>query len=241
MRCREIRKKTILFLYGELSPREKSSFKQHVDKCSKCRQKIAESSRVFEILTHASPEEREPDWEKCWEKIESGLEHKPAEKEKHAFFFPRWAYAGAAFLLVFILGIGLGLLLQQRKEAPFSSASSIETGYGVESRGLQVALRNHIETLKPIIIDYKNTDFTQKGQKISVERELLRELLLQNYLLKKAIAEANPAAVPLLEDLDLILKELSNRKNYNGADNYLVKELIEERRVLFKMQVLSNT
>jgi len=48
---------------------------------------------------------------------------------------------------------------------------------------------------------------------VPVDERLLRGLMLQNLLLRRALNGNDPAATELLDDLDLVLKEIVNAKS----------------------------
>jgi len=54
------------------------------------------------------------------------------------------------------------------------------------------------------------------------------------------VAESNPSAQEILEDLDLVLREIKNQKSDDKSASSLIKDLIQERDILFKMDVLKT-
>jgi hypothetical protein len=97
--------------------------------------------------------------------------------------------------------------------------------------------------MKPLLLDYAHYVAGERTQNrvVAVDESALRALMLQNVLLKRKLIEKDPAAADLLEDLDLILKEIVNRDPKNAKSPAEIRDLIEKRDVLFKMEILKKT
>jgi len=103
------------------------------------------------------------------------------------------------------------------------------------------ALIEYMDELKPILIEYANyTSSEGTEEAMLIDKDTLRSLLVQNLLLKDIIAKSNPSLLPLLDDLDLVLKELSNMKRGDKQTPSMIKELIQEREILFKMEIFQS-
>jgi hypothetical protein len=235
MKCREVKKAMVLYLYNDLSKAESTAFEEHLRACPDCGREMEESRRVFTLMKAAT---REPlpqiSWEKNWANIDVCL----CRKEHRPFgFFPSrgWAIAAASLLFVFIIGIGIGRLLF------FPSSREIVYQVGAAPGSLQSALRDHLEALKPVVVEYSNYSIDRNGgDRFEIDRDLLRALITQNQLLKQVIAEHDPTAIPLLEDLDLILKEIAVQKSRGQHDPATVKEIIDGRDVVLKMELFKK-
>ena len=90
-----------------------------------------------------------------------------------------------------------------------------------------------------MLVEYANYTSSEKGEEtILMDKEMARNLLIQNILLKSIVAKTDPTLVQLLDDVDIVLKEISNLKKEDRQTPSLIKELIQEREILFKMEVL---
>jgi len=58
--------------------------------------------------------------------------------------------------------------------------------------------------------------------------------------LKSIVAKTDPTLVQFLDDVDIVLKEISNLKKEDRQTPSLIKELIHEREILFKMEILQK-
>ncbi len=103
-------------------------------------------------------------------------------------------------------------------------------------------MKEHFESLKPVLAEYANySPAEERNGTITVDKEILEGLLIQNYLLKRAIAsQKNPALQELLEDVDLILREVTNLRKGDKPTLSLIKDTINQRDILFKMEIFQK-
>ena len=102
-------------------------------------------------------------------------------------------------------------------------------------------LASHIEDMRPLLLDFAHAvNGAKPGPVVQVDERLLRGLLMQNLLLRRALNGNDPAAAELLDDLDLVLKEIINVQSPGGASPAQVRGLIDERGILFRMQILKT-
>ena len=233
MKCKKYEEKIILNLYGELSEKERAELKIHINECPECTRDLAYTKKVFKALDDAKEEMPEANWKKCWKKIEPSF-HTKTRKQKSFFSFPRWAYASAAMLLIFIMGIIIGRLW-------FFPSQELTLQATESENFIQYTLNEHFEDLKPVLIEYANYTASEKGEdSIIMDKEVARNLLLENLLLKSIVAKTNPSAAELLEDVDIVLREIANFKSEDKQTPSLIKELIHKRGILFKMEILQT-
>jgi len=103
-------------------------------------------------------------------------------------------------------------------------------------------LAGHIEDLKPLFLEFANAAAgTDSDRRILVEESIVRALLLQNTLLRKALLKSNPEAAELLDDCDLILKEIMNRNRPTSASPADIQDLIRKRGVMFKLEIFKKS
>jgi hypothetical protein len=140
----------------------------------------------------------------------------------------------AGVLVIFLLGLGLGYFWLAKR--PVETASS-----GLDPQGVRIALKNYLEEIKPILIDWENSPLSEADKEtVTVNKKLLQSLLIQNYLLREIVGEASPEAISLLDDLDLILKEMANQSVHRPPNRRLIKSFLQEKDILFKLEILSQ-
>ena len=246
MKCKTHREQIILYLYGELTDREKAQLEDHIKGCADCAKDLAYTQEVFQTLNETKAASvPEADWDKCWNAISTDITDETKKRErKKLFHFPGWAYAGATLILIFVLGIAIGrFLLPSRSQTTVADVAAVPTGQqtGVTPQYVQQSLNDHFENLKPLLVEYAN--YTNEGngkETVTLDKDTLKNLLIQNYLLKKIVAESNPGAQEILEDLDLVLREIKNQRSDDKTASSLIKNLIQERDILLKMDVLKT-
>lgn len=233
MKCKKYEEKIILYLYGELSDKEKTDLQSHIQECDACARDLEYTKKVFKALDDSKEEAPQANWEKSWREISSTTQVQAREK-KSFLLTQKWVYAAAALLAVFVLGALIGRFwFFPSNESTFQA--------GAAPTAMNPALIEYMDDLKPILIEYANyTSSEGTEEAMLIDKDTLRSLLVQNLLLKDIIAKSNPSLLPLLDDLDLVLKEMSNMKRGDKQTPSLVKELIQEREILFKMEIFQS-
>ena len=246
MKCKKCKEDIVLLLYGELADKDKSEVMAHIKGCPECADEWESTKGVFALLDETKGESApEADWERCWGAIQTdidersrGEKHKRTERERRFFMLPGWAYAVASVFVIFVLGVLIGRFW-------LTSDTQIAAVPGIQAAGsseyIKQSLNEHFETLKPLLVSYANYSAEENGREtITLDKEIVRSLLIQNYLLKKLVIESDPSAGELLEDLDLILREIKNMPSDDKWAPSQVKELIHEREILYKMDILKT-
>jgi hypothetical protein len=235
MNCKKHKQNILLFLYGELNEQDKNSLEDHIKQCVECAQDLEYTRKVFNLLDETKLQETEPqpNWQRCWKGIEDSTIKKEIKKPILRLI-PNWAFAAAAVLVVFILGIIAGREWFTSKEPVLMSAQSSE-------EFIEYTLKQHLDDLKPMLLEYANyTAANENGSTLFIDQKTAQELLVQNILLKEIIAQKYPSAGELLEDLDLVLKEIANQEKKDNETPLTIKNLIKEREVMFKMEILQK-
>jgi hypothetical protein len=241
MKCKQARPSIVLDHYGELSDPERTLLAAHLEKCPDCAAEREETRRVLRLLETKAPAEVPSfDPEKAWRGIRAGLSPTLRPSRRAPALAWRWPLAGAALVLVLVAGIFIG-----RTFFPASAGS----GPGVSalqakrtSPSVQPVLASHLDDLKPLLLEFANASSdTAPESKVLIDETLVRGLLVQNVLLRRALARRDPAAAELLDDLDLILKEIANRDRSAATSPGSIRDLIRQRDVLFKMEVIKKT
>jgi len=235
MKCNKFRQNIVLDLYGELTAKDKSDLERHMAVCPGCAKDFAYSKNVFEALEEVDKEDiPEPQWDASWTKIDSAIK-KESPRWKYFPVFPKWAYAAAGVLVIFFLGIFTGRLWIPTAIETVQTADTFQDDF-------QRTLSQHFEELKPVLLQMANYTAEENGNgTVLLDRQALQSLIIQNILLKSLIAGQNPTAEQILEDVELVLRELANMDEEDSRTKSMVKELIEEREILLNMKILQKT
>ncbi len=234
MKCYKYRENIVLDLYGELDKKEKAELEKHISTCVECKKDFLYSQSVFQALEDAEIEDiPEPSWESSWGKINQAMQDKPVSRPLFGIS-PKWAYTAAGVTLVFVLGIFTGRFwLPQQQEGPLSADLSQEY--------IQKTLASHFENIKPVLVEMANYTGQENGNgTVLVDKAGLENLIIQNILLKSLISGTNPTAVQILEDVDLVLRELANIDEGDSGTKSMIKNLITDREILVNMNILQK-
>lgn len=230
MACKKYREKIVLYLYGELNKEDTKNLMEHVKGCVECAEDLAYTEKFFYVLNETKTTEvPEVQWAKCWNTINAAIKKKQ-RKQKSFLSFPKWVYATAALIFVFIVGLYIGrvaFLPSQSTRAPLEGTQS----------ALNPSLQEHLESLKPVLVEYANYTGSEENGTITIDKELVRNLIIQNILLKRMIAEKNPPVKQLLEDVDLVLREIANQEDGDANTLSMIRELIQQRGILYEIEV----
>jgi hypothetical protein len=249
MNCKDARHAVVLDHYGELDEGDRNSLAAHLRECPACAADREETRRVLALVSAAEPAAfPSMDAERSWRRIRAGIRGAAPSRKPALAPGLRWGLAGAGLALILIAGILIGRFgLRTGTLEPSISArsavSSVPAGsLMLPASSLQPVLADHLDDLRPVLLDFANSaSDTRPGGVVSVDERLLRGLMLQNLLLRRALNGHDPAATELLDDLDLVLKEIVNAKSPGGASQAQVRGLIKDRGILFRMQVLKTT
>ncbi len=234
MKCKNFKEQIILLHYNELGDKERVGLEGHIKECPDCAEDFAYTKKVFQILAKTRVETMpEADWKKSWQRIDSHIQQKPQSKKKF-FLFPRWTYATVVVLIIFIAGVIIGRFW-------LASAGGPTIGLKVSQAYVDQSLQKYLEDLGPVMVEYANYSPTEKSEgTIVMDKRVARSLLLQNLLLRNIIAKTQPSLLSFLDDVDLVLKEISNLDSDDTRTPFLIRDLIHEREILFKMEILKT-
>jgi hypothetical protein len=219
----------------------------HIRTCPDCTADREETRRVLALVT-VRRAEPVPDFdpESSWRKIRAGIQSPRRTRYSFLASIPTWGWAGAGLSLVLVAGILIGRFgFKSAPEPPAARGGetiSVAALAASPELSIRPALASHLDDLRPVLLDFANSVRTKTpGPEITIDQRLLRGLLLQNILLRRALNGNDPAAAELLDDLDLVLKEILNGKGPGGASPAQVRNLILDRSILFRMQILKTT
>jgi hypothetical protein len=235
MTCRRFKRHLVLDLYEELSEKDRRKLRSHLERCPACRRELEETRTALERMeiepARAVPE---PDWDASWRSIEAGLEPGRTAPVRKALL-PRWAYAAAALAGLFILGIAVG---RYWRPSDTGTIGGLTRGTDILSpTAIRSALGSYFEDVEPLLTSYSNDGSADKGEAhLTIDREAARTLLVQNLLLKRALARKDPRLADLLDDLRFILTEIANLRSQNSETPSDLKKAIHERQVLTRVR-----
>lgn len=236
-------------LAGEASADEQMLLQQHMADCRACAAEFAELEAVQKaVKSRSRPELDDAFWAGYMERLDEKLDRLEAEEGQglrgKLLKMPtgnlRWRRllmpVAAAALVVIGVFIGRmtptapGVLIPG--SGPSDSTGRTQPAAGQNPRVMMA----HLDNVEPFLMELKNRS---AGETMTVDSQLLRDLLMQNYMLKRMVARQNdPVRQALLDDLELILLEMSAGSE-NGAGNQNdAQKMIEENGVLFRLRLM---
>lgn len=208
----------------------------HIDQCAACARTFSGIKASYSFIRTSAGEVPTTDWDTSWRIIRKRVLEKK-DPGKRRLPGPGWGFVLAGSMLIFLVGIFVG------KYVLFSPRPAAVTDSQI-NRQLQSALLEHIENIKPVIIQYANyTGNADHEQNLSmgIDREIASKFLVKNRLLQGRMErDKNLRMSQLLEELDMILTEISNLTAGEPENLFLIKELIKIKGTLLKMEILHS-
>jgi hypothetical protein len=88
-------------------------------------------------------------------------------------------------------------------------------------------------------MEYAHYREDQGMERMTLDKKAVEDLLIQNILLKRLAAEKNPGARQILEDIELILREMANMEE--GTTTPLrIKDYINNQGLLSSIEVYKS-
>ena len=259
----------VLYNYDQLSEEDKHLFHAHLTTCPACAGEYEEMVGVLALMDQRDkPEMGEEFWDSYYPRLlEKMKESEEKEKNKiknkiwlwlkkwwENFKFDiqrlRWMFYPAAALLLVVLGIVIGRdvflpPVPEKGEELISSAVSTELK-------ISPVVAEHLESLRPLLIDCANYNAQEAGggeDFVLTDKKTLKKLALQNLLLKRIAARGNNVVLTqVLEELELILLELSNPEPGESNGDIAgketigrVREILKKNDTLFKMKIYNKS
>ena len=233
MRCEKFKEQIILYLYGELDKKSSEELKNHIKNCPECAKELKYTRKIFELVEETEKEDiPEADWDKCWSRIDEKVSVSEKKRKEHFWFFPSWAVTAASLLFVLILGFIIG-------RTTFSPGSEVSPMPGETKGAFYLTLQQHFDDIKPLLMEYAHYREDKSQERMTLDKKAVEDLLIQNILLKRLAAEKNPGARQLLEDIELILREMANMEE--GTTTPLrIKDYINNQGLLSSIEVYKS-
>jgi hypothetical protein len=255
-KCKKIKESIVEAIYNQLPEANTLDFNQHIKSCTQC---MEEYLKIKSLLEFMDKRQRPKMSDQFWDNFSLQMEDKinkqantyanemkadKAPKARKPFWSRApWLLYPATALAILVLGIGIGRYMSQNPSQTFVDAtiSSIQR--------ISPKVAEHFDNIRPLLIDYANYSTPAENEayiggtsgSVMVDKEIIRQLLLENQLLKQMVTRENNISVKeLLEELELVLLELSNSNGNKDETNKTVQQIINENDLLFKIKVLKK-
>ncbi len=228
MNCREVQKRMILWLAGDLNPGEQPELDTHCRACPACSRKRAEVEDSLRWLAGLPDERPELGGAASWSAVRTRI----ASASKSRRRYPLWVRitVPAASLGVVLLAFFIGRSLFP---PPAPSARGGD--------GSRLILR-HMEDVGTAFLEYMNRGDTEADQKVfDFEKQKAHFLLFQNRALRESLKDASsPLVIPLLKDLEVVLYEAANLEPQMPGGHTFIRSLILQKGILFRIRYMEH-
>ncbi len=221
----------VLYYYGE---RESSGAEEHLGQCESCRDSYHTLQRVLNSVDSLPVPERAPDYEaQVWKRVSSGLPRRPFTMR-----WPQWKpLAAAALVATLMAGAYLAGRMGQKPRVEITHDN------GRRERVLLVAVGDHLERSRMMLVELSNADAPRQGAlDISYEQRAAEDLLESNRLYRQTAASSGDmATASLLEDLERVLLEIAHSPSAVSEKQLDdLRKQIEAQGILLKVKVFGE-
>lgn len=232
MNCDECKNLITISVFGKLTLSEKTQLEKHLRTCPDC-VRIFEKSAQLSALFEDKDDIPLPNKEKSWQVIRA--QSRPRQRGwKGLYTYQKWAFAASVILAVFVLGFLAGKRF-------FFSPPSISPP---ETLAMDYTpFQRYGENLELILVSFMNRADTQKQEQVSeLEKEVIRDMLVQTKLLKHLVSQReDPYLLQLIEDLEFILIGISNLRPQDQDSAAQLARLIRDNELKFKVKTLLSS
>lgn len=242
-------------VYNQLPDTEQAMFHEHLKTCQVCSAEYHELEKLMDTMNKRKRPQMSTDyWEQYSrnldEKLDALADHPKPVVQTHrqrrwfsgSATWTRWVLMPAAAMALLVIGVSIVHFFS------LSGGKAIVDTAVSSFRQLTPAVAEHFDNLKPMLIDYANYTpedeeerDTEPGETVAVDKTTVQKLLLENRLLKRVVAKSDDiTAKQLMEELELILVEISNSNGDKTETLKAVQQLIKDNDILFKMKVLKE-
>lgn len=236
MKCKDFEKMVILDMIEPLDDSKKKVLEKHIQVCQVCAHDRHRLEKFQDLYQDSLGEIPVPDWDRAWLRIRENVSPSPQKRNSFVGRY-RWAMASGFAVVIFVFGIAVGKWFIQSPAVQMKISNQHMVSFN---------LREHFEEIKPILMDYKNAKVSNQNQlnlssSLVMEKDFVSQLLVKNRMLRRKVSEKDNVYLSrLLEELEIILTEIANITQDDPEYVMFVKDLIEQKGILFKMKFLNS-
>jgi hypothetical protein len=240
-------------LYGELDPKAKASFDEHIAGCDACARDFTALQGTLSVMNQRTrPEPDQATWTYQWNSIRARLEEEqPKSKIIHwnPTTIPAWAYAMAAMLLLAV-GIYAGRTFFRTEgttgprdtttASGTTGTTAAVTAPATAPDSATIRALAYLERSRNLLIGLTNLDESQhESIDLTTHQQASRELVEEGHVLTVALTQPDQQLLKqLIQDLQVILIQLANVEVRPGVPVVeLVKKGVDDKSILLKINV----
>jgi hypothetical protein len=230
----------ILRYYGELSADDARTLDGHLGECLPCRRAWSELSDVMAMVSRATPEEPDPDFEQAiWTRVQRGLPTRRAWTVRQLAPLAAWAA-----LVVAIAGVQALNVARPVPPAALLDATTIapaEAAVAAHRRVLFAALDDHLAQTEILLVEVMNAPAGGTFE-FGFERDTAAELLASGRLYRNTAWQTGDLhVVAVLDDLESVLVDVvGTPTELKPEDVDLLRAQIDANDLLFKVRAVTT-
>jgi hypothetical protein len=227
MTCKDFQIMLIEKMFGKLSAPNGVCLEEHLRTCPACRRLADRSPDLASRYLRADEDIPLPDKEAAWQAI---LSRTAWKRSRIPLPFWKWASVAAGVSVVVLLAVMVGrnIFLGSGRNAPSPLSAAANSAFSGYAEGVEMVL---LSTLN----EAGEEDLSK------AEERLLEDLLLQTRILKQVVARRNdPPTLKLIDDIEMILIDLSHLKAGDKESRGFLVRTIEEKDLKFRVKTLSG-
>jgi hypothetical protein len=229
MNCREFENALVLRLLEPLPPEILAEVDGHRAVCQRCAARYEKAGRLPVFLPReGKPAPSEP--ASSWPAVLARLEEERIRRPRIFRSKIVWAVAGAAGVFLAGVVIGMGILRLGRPDASRQAPMTTDN-----------ILRAYVERLDPLLVDFQVKGKGPVPEDITqFEKLMTMELRQDTALLKEAARLAGHSdLVEILDEIDILLVNLSYLQSGDRDAADLLRRVIRENRQAWELRLLS--
>jgi hypothetical protein len=253
--CKKCRGLLVEALYGELDPKQKTFFENHIGACPSCATEFKALTEALRTMDkRVRPELGQDFWDGYWDRLSRRLEEERAVQETSRSWGkplswiwslrPRWAFQAAAALVLIVAGILIGRTILSPPRGPVEvarqevQAPPVQPGEGDPV----LRARSYVDRSKLVLLALVNYDPRSEdpyGLDLPFQKQVSQQLVNQAGELKSDLKDPSQRRLrELVADLETILLQIANLELKNGLEAVeFVKQGVENRGLLLKINL----
>ena len=226
MTCQDTEILLIEKMFGKLSLTDAARLEEHLRTCATCR-RLAARCPEMSGQHRADSDIPLPDKEASWQVILSRTSRK---RSRIPATFWKWTTAAAGLAATVLLAVMIG------RDTFFRRNTNIPLPLSAPSVSLLPAYADGVEMV--LLSAFKGAG---EGDLSNAEGRLIENLLLQTRVLKLAVARhGDPQTLELVDDIEMILVDLTHMKAGDRTFRDFLNRQIEEKDLKFRLKVLAR-
>lgn len=225
--CDKNKNKLLLYIYGELSEKESENITKHLSDCESCRTELKKMKLDMKMI--GSLKVRELQFDK--EKVKNNILKRLGQKQRLPFY-SHFVIKTAAVLSIFIVGIFVGKIIFSPEQGITTLKKPGSTDHN------KLLIKDHFEMAGDAILEFTNNKFEVSLDKTKdVEKKKILSLLQDTRFLKfRFTGTRDEKLLEFLDELEVVLTELSNISPDDREYLSIMKEMLLEKDIVHKLR-----